>query len=217
MPSSSRIVFAEDLGRAALWMPGPLPGIARNRRERESSDPDPEAPPPPSYEDGLRDGYARAREEMQAEQAAERSRLQQQAAERIDAIVAQASSCLREVQESLAGELRQLGIEIARSVLGASIRTRDDAIESAVQSALQAIVGDHAKATMRLNPDDVAWVGEQLGPLLESRGITLANDPEVHPGGCLIETVRGLVDASVQSRWRRALAELGQDEDWILP
>ena len=217
MPSSSRIVFAEDLGRAALWMPGPLPGVARNRREHESSDSDPETPPPPSYEDGLRDGYARAREEMEAEQAACRRRLREEAAERIDALMAQTTTSLREVQESLAGELRQLGIEIARSVLGASIRTRDDAIESAVQSALQAIVGDHARASMRLHPDDLAWVGEQLGPLLESRGITLASDPEVHPGGCLIETARGLVDASVQSRWRRALAELGQDDDWLLP
>jgi hypothetical protein len=79
MLSSSRIVFAEDLGVATPWRPGALEGERRAGAERRVA---PERrtdalPAGPSYEDGLRDGYARGLEESRLEgEAARRSEIE---------------------------------------------------------------------------------------------------------------------------------------------
>ena len=215
MPSSSRIVFAEDLGEASPWNPGPLaggrpPGERRAALERRG-----EPPPGPTYEDGLRDGYARGLEEARLRLEAERRAEAEADAKRLDALVGSLGTGLAEVQQSLAGELTALAVEIARSAFGAALRVREDAVEPAVQAALAALVGDHARPVLRLHPDDLARVGERLAPMLEARGVQLVPDAALLPGGCRVETPRGSVDATVQTRWRRALAALGRDDDWV--
>jgi flagellar assembly protein FliH len=218
MPSSSRIVFAEDLGEASPWSPGPLSGDRRSGFERRAAiDRRPEAPAAPTYEDGLRDGYARGLEEARLRLDAERRAEVEAAARRLDGIAAGFVDGLAEVQRTAAGDLTALAVEIARSAFGAALRVRDDAVEPAVRAALEAVVGDHARPVLRVHPDDAAWVGEQLGPMLEARGARLVPDASLLPGGCRVETPRGAVDATVQARWRRALAALGRDDDWVQP
>jgi flagellar biosynthesis/type III secretory pathway protein FliH len=39
----------------------------------------------------------------------------------------------------------------------------------------------------------------------------------VSAGGCVIETPRASVDATLQTRWRRTLAAIGRDDDWVDP
>ena len=72
MPSSSRIVFSEDVVGASPWRPETIEGDRRNGNDRRSAadrraaD---EKPPEPSYEDGLRDGRAIGLEQARGEQA----------------------------------------------------------------------------------------------------------------------------------------------------
>ena len=39
-------------------------------------------------------------------------------------------------------------------------------------------------------------------------------DAAVTRGGCLVESDIGIIDASIESRWRRAAAALGSQADW---
>ena len=50
--------------------------------------------------------------------------------------------------------------------------------------------------------------------MLAARGARLVADPVVARGGCLVESDIGTIDASVETRWRRAAAALGCDEAW---
>jgi flagellar assembly protein FliH len=217
MLSSSRIVFAEDLGVATPWRPSALEGERRAGGERRAA---PERqtdarPAGPSYEDGLRDGYARGLEESRLQGEAARRAEIEAIAQRGDALVAALTEQLAVLQTSLSGDLVQLGVEIARSAFGAALRVRDDAVVTAVNAALAAIVDDRARPILRVHPDDALLLGEQLGPLLEARGAQLVPDGSVLPGGCRVETPRQAVDATVQTRWRTALAALGRDDAWI--
>jgi flagellar assembly protein FliH len=219
MPSSSRIVFAEDLAEAAPWTPGALEGARRGLRERLAAAEDgadaPAPPRTPTYEDGLRDGYARGLEEARGE--AERARrLESEAfARRADGLLAALTAQLAEVQQAYADEVVGLAVEIARSAFGAALRVRDDAVVPAVAAALAAIGEDLAKPVIRLHPDDAALVAEQLAPMLAARGAQLVADDAIAPGGCRVDTVRASVDATVATRWRRALAALGRDDEWV--
>jgi flagellar assembly protein FliH len=217
MLSSSRIVFAEDLGVATPWRPGALEGERRAGAERRAA---PERrtdarPAGPSYEDGLRDGYARGLEEARLQGEAARRAEIEAIAQRGDALVAALTEQLATLQTTLSGELVALGVEIARSAFGAALRVRDDAVVPAVNAALAAIVDERARPILRVHPDDALLLGEQLGPLLEARGAQLVPDASVLPGGCRVETPRQAVDATVQTRWRTALAALGRDDSWI--
>ena len=217
MLSSSRIVFAEDLGVATPWRPCALEGERRAGAERRAA-PERRAdarPAGPSYEDGLRDGYARALEESRLQGEAARRAEIEAIAQRGDALVAALTEQLATLQTTLSGELVELGVEIARSAFGAALRVRDDAVVPAVNAALAAIVDERARPILRVHPDDALLLGEQLGPLLEARGAQLVPDASVLPGGCRVETPRQAVDATVQTRWRTALAALGRDDAWI--
>ena len=218
MPSSSRIVFAEDLAEAAPWLPGALEGARAGLRERLAAGAERDAPDAtraPTYEDGLRDGYARGLEEARLE-AAHARRLESEAlARRADALLGALTGQLAEVQQAYADEVVSLAVEVARSAFGAALRVRDDAVVPAVVAALAALGDEHATATIRLHPDDAALVGEQLAPMLAARGAQLVADDSVEAGGCRVDTARSSVDATVATRWRRALAALGRDDAWV--
>ena len=216
MPSSSRIVFAEDLSGAAPWRPGALEGGRVPPHLRPGVDASrPGTPAPPTYEDGLRDGYARGLESARLEGEQVRRRELEAIALRADALLGALTAQLSDVQQACAEEVVSLAVEIARSAFGAALRVRDDAIAPAVVAALGAIADEHARPTIRLHPDDAALVGEQLAPLLAARGAQLLVDEAIAAGGCRVDTARASVDATVATRWRRALAAIGRDDDWV--
>ena len=67
---------------------------------------------------------------------------------------------------------------------------------------------------MRVHPDDHALVAQGVAEALRSSGARLLADAGVSRGGCLVESDVGVVDASIELRWRRAAALLGCDDEW---
>jgi flagellar assembly protein FliH len=214
MHSSSRIVFAEDLVGAAPWRPARIVGERPGGRDRRPGEPA-GGRPSPTYEDGLRDGLAQGLAQARAQvEDAHRAALGAAAA-RADALVAALDAELAALRDGVADDLVGLATEIARSAFGAALRLRDDAVVPAVVAALGAIVDGDARPVLRLHPDDAALVGEQLAPLLAARGVQLVPDESIACGGCRVDTARAAVDATVRTRWRRALTAIGRDDDWI--
>lgn len=218
MPSSSRIVFAEDLVGASPWQPGRLDGADRRRGNRRSGlDRRGESAEPqePGFDEGLRQGFEQGVAHERAQSAArERQRLEEIAA-RGDALVAAVAAQLASLQQRVADEVVALAVEIARRAVGAAIALKPDHVTPVVIEALQALADDHSRPVVRLHPDDAALLAGALEPLLAARGVQLAPDPSVAPGGCIVETPRASVDATLQSRWRRTLAAIGRDDEWV--
>jgi flagellar assembly protein FliH len=225
MPSSSRIVFAEDLVGAAPWQPGALvrhadvrnDGLSTSQRRRS----DLRAAESPTYEDGMRDGLAqgiaqglaRAKRDFAEDERARREAF----AHRADGLVVALTVQLAALQQTAADEVTALAVEIARSALGGALRVQTERVVPVVAEALAAIADEHGRPVVRLHPDDIALAGEPLAALLAAHGAQLAPDPALTPGGCLVETARAGVDATLQTRWRRALAALGVDGEWVEP
>ena len=42
----------------------------------------------------------------------------------------------------------------------------------------------------------------------------LVADPDISPGGCLIQSPSSVVDATIEKRWARAVGNLGLSLDW---
>ncbi|HVL56550.1 MAG TPA: FliH/SctL family protein [Burkholderiaceae bacterium] len=212
-PSSSRIVFAEDLGKSvSRWQPGAIGDGDRRQRDggRRAAD-----QPQADYDAGLRAGFEQGFREAHKQLAAAHKQQAEQFEQRAQALLDAFATQLAELQQSLADRVIALAVEIARSATGAALQIRSDAVLPIVSEALAQLVDERSPATVRLNPADADAVGERLRPLLQARGAQLVADASVAAGGCLIETPQATVDATLPTRWRRAIAALGRDDAWV--
>lgn len=215
-PSPARIIPAEELGSVEPFALGAIDPAHRA---------DPATPAPrtladpaarddallrQSFEIGYRRGFAEA--QARAEQAADDERRQHGVAlaQRISALQAAMQIELQHFEEHAAERVVDLAVELARRMIGNTFECDRGAIVPIAQEALDALLNQPVPATMRLNPDDLDAVHEQLGPVLARRHVELVADATIALGGCRLTSAGAEVDARVDERWRRVLAAIGR-------
>lgn len=71
-----------------------------------------------------------------------------------------------------------------------------------------------ASLKIRMNPDDVELLNEQISFVLEETGniakSEVISDPKITRGGCLVETSLGIVDERLETRLERIVSELSE-------
>ena len=80
--------------------------------------------------------------------------------------------------------------------------------------ALDTLLLSARHIALRVHPDDHALVVAGASDDLAARGARLIADADVVRGGCVVESDLGVIDASIEARWRRAAAALGQEMAW---
>lgn len=228
--SASRIISAERLARFTRFTLDPLPG-----NEKSAVEADPPGPGEGGYgrdsgasrqavpdfdagrRSGLAEGFRSGFEAGRAHAEAEHEKLAGQAgatlATRIGMLCEALQQRFDEVESHAADEVVALALEVARRVLRSSLAVHPEAIIGVVQEALAHLLDDRVRLHLHLNPADLGLVRDELGARLASSGCELVADPAISTGGCRIETPRAAVDATLETRWRRALAAIGRDDD----
>jgi len=87
-------------------------------------------------------------------------------------------------------------------------------VAAVAQEAIEALLLSARHVSVRVHPDDQPLVAQGAAEILQARGARLVADPAVTRGGCLVESDIGIIDASIESRWRRAAAALGSQSPW---
>ncbi|MDM7464278.1 MAG: FliH/SctL family protein [Tepidimonas taiwanensis] len=162
------------------------------------------------FEQGRQTGAQEARDALQEP-------LRQQArehAERIAALLQQAQEQLDSVQRTLADQVLLLACDIARQVVRRELAQPLEPVRAVVDEALGMLTDDARPAVLRLHPDDAQRLQPHLGDALQRQRVTLQPDERLTPGGCVLETALGSVDATVERRWARAVGNLGLDLPW---
>jgi flagellar biosynthesis/type III secretory pathway protein FliH len=100
-------------------------------------------------------------------------------------------------------EILDLIFSIAEKVVHHQINSKEESVKDAIFKALNLVV-EKSQVVFRVNPDDYDLV-EKLRPELFSKhndlkSITVNSDPCISRGGCLLETVNGDVDATVETQ-----------------
>ncbi len=129
---------------------------------------------------------------------------------------------LAEVLKSLEEEIEKhvLGLEpqvlalvklMAERVINREISLGPEVLKEAIKEALSHVV-DQARVKIHLNPGDLEFLEEILEELSEDlsrlKDFEVVPDAGISRGGCLLETDFGLVDATLERRWREALQKL---------
>jgi flagellar assembly protein FliH len=114
----------------------------------------------------------------------------------------------------MAEALAATALALARQIVRSELAARPESVAAVAQEALETLMLSARHITLRVHPDDQPLVAEGAGELLAARGARLAADAAIARGGCIVESNIGLVDASIETRWRRAAASIGRDEPW---
>ena len=117
--------------------------------------------------------------------------------------------------QRIAQEVLDVALEVARQMLRQALAVRPEIMLPLVQDALSRCAQPAAPATITLNPADATLVRELLAEQLASGGWRIIEDAKLARGGCHLHTAAIQVDASMDTRWHRLAAALGQQSEWL--
>lgn len=185
-------------------------------------EPEPAPPPPPPpdpapeihlptaedieriHEEARKEGYDAGYEEGTA-----RGRVEAMA---LHSLVQGMDDALGRLDQEVAEEILTLSIEIARQMVRHHLDAHPEAVGELIREALLQMPQTHA--LVHLNPDDLALARDYLGEQLTHAGHRLVEDASISRGGVRIDAGGSQIDATVQTRWRRILDNLGRNVAW---
>lgn len=218
----ARFIPREELSDFSAWSPdmldtsqAPPPALGVQR----PAAPAPAAPSPEeelqallqagrqqAYQDGYRDGLA-------ALEAFKQTHVRQSSAQ-IGGLVQAVGGQLDELQQDMARALAVSATNLARQIVRTELQARPDLVAMVAAEALDTLLLSARHITVRVHPDDQALVQQGAAEVLTARGGRVIADSNVARGGCLVDSDIGSIDATMETRWRRAAAALGCDEAW---
>ena len=162
------------------------------------------------YQDGYRNGLA-ALESYKQTQTAQMAAFM---SDQVGTVVRELHHRLEALEQQLAGRVARVALELGRQVVRAEILQHPEHVVVVAEQALSALLSSARQIVVRLHPDDLHLVQIQLAEAMGARGVRLVPDAGLTRGGCVVESDIATVDATVEARWERAAASLGQRSSW---
>ncbi len=159
---------------------------------------------------GLEQGLAEGHAQGHAQGLAEGAALAREQAARLDDLTRTCATALDEIEQEVGQSVIQLAVRIAEQVLRTHIRDYPNQILDLVREVMQARPEQGAALQLRLHPDDLELVRAFLKQTPDPARYRLSADASITRGGCIAETALGSVDATLETRWQRIIAALGQ-------
>jgi len=211
----ARFIPREELDGFAAWQPGTF-GSEQTPPEASKPETGAEAEAQKAaqlqaarragYADGYRDGLA-ALEGFKAT-------FTQQVSVQLGTLVDSFSAQLDALQSHMADAVARSATALARQVVRQELLTHPEHVASVARDAIEALLQNARHVRVRVNPDDLSLVAQGAADVLRARGAQLVADDAIARGGCEIDSDIGLVDATIEARWRRASAALGSELPW---
>jgi type III secretion protein L len=130
------------------------------------------------------------REEGRVEVSAELARAKQQAA-----------MVLRDAEQDIIG----LSLEIARKIIGRDLERDPQVVMEICANAVEG-VRNAKQLVLRVNPQDGAYLRQNRKAIMDlvARSVDIAfkDDASVEPGGCVIQTEFGTIDAQLDTQFK---------------
>jgi flagellar assembly protein FliH len=215
----SRFIPREELEGFAAWNPGSLAGgpapqanVQRAVGEARHADVAAElaaqlrAARQAGYHDGYRDGLV-ALDGFKQSYAAQTSA-------QIGAVLAALDTELGGLQQDMARTLALAATHLARRIVRDELATQPALVAKVAQEAVDTLLLSARHITLRVHPDDHGFVAQGAAEVLAARGARLVADATITRGGVVVVSDIGVIDATLEARWRRAAAALGSDEPW---
>lgn len=142
--------------------------------------------------------------------------LGQQQVVRLSQILQRVEAAFADLETSTASALIELSIDLARAVVRSELVARNDLIQPVIAEALRALPEAVTTGEIMLNPVDQDLVTAYLRDTDKLGSWRLVADPSVEAGGCRIITRSCDIDATMKTRWLRAMQTIGRTDAWLV-
>lgn len=112
---------------------------------------------------------------------------------------------LTALREDIQKKILPLSLKAARKIMGEELRLHPDRIVDIVLTALKPVT-QHKKIVIYVNKADLQTLEDSKNKIrkifehLES--LSLQERSDIEPGGCMIETEAGIINAQLENQWR---------------
>lgn len=220
-----RFIPREELNSFSAWSPNNLGGSEPARGVHRHTQAD-NAPRPSvsgtedlaqvmhsahqqGYQDGYRDGMAALDSFKQT--------YAMQMSTQVGALLESLSAQLEDLQQDLARALAVSATHLARQIVRSELHSQPELVAQVANEALESLLLSARHVTLRVHPDDLPLVNQGSAEMLSARGARVVADTSLMRSSCMLESDIGVIDASMETRWRRAVAAIGCDEPWTPP
>ena len=167
-----------------------------------------------AFDEGYALGHAEGCETTRDALAGPTRLANEQARQQFESIQASMHTQLAQVHDQMAHAVLQMACDLARQVLRRELTIDPQAIQPVLTEALALLNADTVPVTVRLNPDDYAAIDTASATAASPGSPRFVPDATVTPGGCVLEAPGAGLDATVETRWSRAIANLGLNATW---
>tara|TARA_R110002073_G_scaffold320204_6_gene495536 strand:+ start:1160 stop:1837 length:678 start_codon:yes stop_codon:yes gene_type:complete len=156
---------------------------------------------------GYQEGFAAGRKDAETEVKAEIARLQ--------TLLSKFDQDLQTIDQQVAQDLLALTLNLTKRMIAQALRIHPELIIPIVQEAIRQLPNSLQQPILVLHPDEATLVRNHLGDQLSQAHWEIHEDEQVTKGGCRLITSTCEVDASIETRWQRVLATIGQEDNWL--
>ena len=173
----------------------PLEAVIVPERPAPGSGPSLDAVREQAFEEGFAAGIAQAQSQLDGPASALAAAADQLQALRTDAAA------------SVEADAVDLALRIAEQAVGAAIAADPELVVEAVRGALRRLV-ERDRVLILVNPDDLELVRDHVARLVSELGgiehCEVQAERRVRPGGAIVRTTEGEVDATLETKLARA-------------
>ena len=112
---------------------------------------------------------------------------------------------LKELREEIQKRILPLSLSAARKIIGEELKLHPDRIVDIVLNSLKPVT-QHKKINIYVNKADLAILEERKSELKKVfehlQSLSLQERDDIEPGGCMIETEAGVINAQLENQWR---------------
>lgn len=112
---------------------------------------------------------------------------------------------LKQLRDEIQKRILPLSLSAARKIIGEELKHHPERIVDIVLNSLKPVT-QHKKIKIYVNKTDLAML-EQRKPEIKNifehlQSLQIEERDDVEPGGCIIETEAGIINAQLESQWR---------------
>ena len=112
---------------------------------------------------------------------------------------------LKELRVEIQKKILPLSLSAARKIIGEELKLHPDRIVDIVLNSLKPVT-QHKKIQIYVNKADLAILEErkpEIKAIFEHlQSLTIQERDDIEPGGCMIETEAGIINAQLENQWR---------------
>lgn len=130
---------------------------------------------------------------------------------KLNEIILKLNSEIEKFEEETKKKILPIALKAAKKILGEEIKLNPESIVDIVIQALKPVT-EHHKIKIFVNKDDLSIIEKNKEKIKNILGqvkvLSIQERDDIEPGGCMIETEAGIINAQLENQWRALEAAL---------